>query len=57
MIELNFPGTGWLRLDRDVLHALARYQAAHGLTGWDETIDVAAQQGAFGPRQRRETRR
>ncbi len=38
MIELNFPGTGWLRLDRDVLHALARYQAAHGLTGWDETI-------------------
>ena len=38
VIEANFPGTGWLRLDRDVLHALARYQAEHGLTGWDETI-------------------
>jgi Family of unknown function (DUF6084) len=39
VIELNFPGTGWLRLDRDVLHALARYQAAHGLTSWDATIE------------------
>ena len=38
VIEANFPGTGWLRLDRDVLHSLAQYQAAHGLTGWDETI-------------------
>jgi hypothetical protein len=38
VIEANFPGTGWVRLDRDVLHALARYQAEHGLTGWDETI-------------------
>jgi hypothetical protein len=39
VIELNFPGTGWLRLSRDVLHALARYQAAHGLTNWDATIE------------------
>jgi hypothetical protein len=39
VIEANFPGTGWLRLDRDVLHALARYQAAHGLTTWDATIE------------------
>jgi hypothetical protein len=39
VIELNFPGTGWLRLNRDVLHALARYQAAHGLTNWDATIE------------------
>ena len=38
VIEANFPGTGWVRLDRDVLHSLAQYQAAHGLTGWDETI-------------------
>ena len=39
VIELNFPGTGWLRLDRDVLHALARYQAEHGLTNWDATME------------------
>jgi Family of unknown function (DUF6084) len=40
VIELNFPGTGWLRLDRDVLRALARYQAEHGLTSWDATIEA-----------------
>ena len=38
VIELNFPHTGWLRLDRDVLADLARYQAEHGLTTWDATI-------------------
>lgn len=38
MVELNYPGTGWLRLDRDVLAQLGRYQAEHGLTSWDETI-------------------
>ena len=40
VIEAHFPGTGWLRLDRDVLRALARYQAEHGLTGWDATIEA-----------------
>ena len=45
MIELNYPNTGWLRLDRDVLTALARYQAEHGLTSWDATVEslLAAQ--------------
>ena len=27
MIELNYPHTGWLRLDRDVIDAVARYRA------------------------------
>ena len=39
VIELNYPGTGWVRLDRDVLSALARYQAEHGLTTWDATVE------------------
>lgn len=39
MISLYFPNTGWLRLDRDVLDALARYKAAHGLTTWDATAE------------------
>jgi hypothetical protein len=39
VIELNFPHTGWLRLDRDVLSALARYQAEQGLTTWDATME------------------
>ncbi len=38
VIQLNYPSTGWLRLDRDVLTDLARYQAEHGLTTWDATI-------------------
>jgi Family of unknown function (DUF6084) len=39
VIDFNFPGTGWLRLNRDVLHELARYQAEHGLTSWDATVE------------------
>jgi len=31
-----YPGTGWLRLDRDVLAALQRFKAERGLTTWDE---------------------
>lgn len=38
-IELNYPHTGWLRLDRDVIGTLARYQAERGLT----TADAAVQ--------------
>ena len=40
MIDLYFPGTGWIRLDRDVLQELAAYRTRHGLTGWDETVSA-----------------
>ena len=59
VIELNFPGTGWLRLDRDVLRALARYQAEHGLTTWDATVEsllAAAPPAACRERAHREPR-
>lgn len=50
MIELNYPSTGWLRLDRDVLGELARYQAAHGLTTWDAAIQaLLASQSSLAP--------
>ena len=39
MVDLYYPNTGWLRLDRDVLAALARHKAARGLTTWDETME------------------
>jgi hypothetical protein len=39
MIELNYPHTGWLRLDHDVIEALARYRADRGLTSWEATIE------------------
>jgi hypothetical protein len=32
LIAQNFPATGWLRLDHDVLGTLAAYKASHGLT-------------------------
>jgi hypothetical protein len=38
MVDLYYPGTGWVRLDREVLGALADYRTRHGLTTWDETV-------------------
>lgn len=38
MIALNFPNTGWIRLDHDVLASLADFRARRGLIGWDETV-------------------
>ncbi|HEU4347623.1 MAG TPA: DUF6084 family protein [Actinoplanes sp.] len=33
-----FPNSGWIRLDRETLDALARYRSARGLTSWEQTI-------------------
>jgi len=38
LIDYNFPNTGWLRLDRDVIEALSAYKGEHGLTTWEETL-------------------
>jgi hypothetical protein len=40
MIASYFPHSGWLRLDHDVLSALGDYRARHGLTSWEETVQV-----------------
>ncbi len=40
MITLNYPNTGWIRLDRDNVTALAHYQARNGLTTWDAAIEA-----------------
>jgi hypothetical protein len=37
-IDATFPGTGWVRLDKDTIAALGRYRGAQGLTSWDQTI-------------------
>lgn len=39
LMDAFFPNQGWLRLDRDVLAALARYKATHGLISWDAAIE------------------
>lgn len=38
LMDLYFPGAGWIRLDRDALDALARFRAARGLTSWEQTV-------------------
>ncbi len=55
MMDLYFPGTGWIRLDRDVLQKLSDYRTTHGLTTWEETLerllsaDVSGGEGALAP--------
>lgn len=38
MMDLYYPNSGWLRLDRDVLKELADYRARRGLITWEETM-------------------
>ena len=47
MIASYYPNTGWIRLDHDVVTALAGFKAEHGLTTWEETIqNLLATRGA-----------
>jgi hypothetical protein len=39
LMDLYFPNTGWIRLDREVLAALSQYKSARGLTSWDATVE------------------
>lgn len=38
MMDTHFPNSGWLRLQRETLDALAEYRTARGLPTWDETV-------------------
>jgi hypothetical protein len=38
LMDIYFPGSGWIRLDRQTIDALARYRASRGLTSWEETL-------------------
>jgi hypothetical protein len=40
MMSAYFPGTGWIRLDHEVLSSLADYKSRHGLTTWEETVQA-----------------
>jgi hypothetical protein len=39
LIQQHFPNTGWVRLDRDTIDALAAYRSARGLLGFDDAIN------------------
>jgi hypothetical protein len=38
LIDGHYPGTGWLRLNRDTIDALQVYEAHHGLATWDDVV-------------------
>jgi hypothetical protein len=38
LMDLYFPGSGWIRMDRETIAALARHRSARGLTSWEQTI-------------------
>ncbi len=38
LMDLYFPGAGWIRLERSTIDALSREKATRGLTSWDQTL-------------------
>ncbi len=40
MMDLYFPGSGWLRLRRDNLDALERFKTVEGLPTWDQVVEA-----------------
>jgi hypothetical protein len=38
MMDAYFPGSGWLRLRRDTIDALAEFRASHALPTWDDAV-------------------
>lgn len=50
LIRLHYPNTGWLRLDADILEALAGYRSAHGLLSLNEAVTTLLDRAAEGVR-------
>jgi hypothetical protein len=52
MMDIHFPGSGWLRLRRDTIDALAEFRASRALPTWDEAViavlDAARERTAEG---------
>jgi hypothetical protein len=40
LMDQYFPGSGWIRLDRDAVDALLRYRAERGLTSWEQVVEA-----------------
>jgi hypothetical protein len=38
LMDRYFPGSGWLRLSREVIDALGRYKAARALPTWEQAV-------------------
>ena len=50
MIALHFPETGWIRLQRDTLRALARFKARHALPTFDGVMQALLDHSEEPPR-------
>jgi hypothetical protein len=52
MMDMHFPGSGWLRLRRDTIDALADFRATRALPTWDDAVmavlDVARERTVVG---------
>ncbi|MBC6460328.1 DUF6084 family protein [Actinomadura sp. HBU206391] len=44
LMDLYFPGSGWLRLRRDTLRALHRFKSSRALATWDEAVERLLQE-------------
>lgn len=38
LVDLHWPGSGWLRLSRDTIDALQAYKSDHAIATWDQTV-------------------
>ena len=39
MMDLYFPNSGWIRIDRDTLNSLQRFRASRGLPTWGHAFE------------------
>jgi hypothetical protein len=39
VMDLYFPNSGWIRLQRDTIDALARYKAERALPSWEQVVE------------------
>ncbi|MFH8348875.1 DUF6084 family protein [Streptomyces sp. NPDC018045] len=49
VMDLYFPGSGWLRLRRETLDALQEFKHARQLTTWEETVEALLDRAGRGP--------
>lgn len=49
LMDQAFPNAGWIRLDREVLAALARYKSVRGHTSWEAAVEELLQAAAAAP--------
>ena len=45
IMEMYFPDTGWLRLRRDTLDALAAFKSRRALVTWNDTVEALLAEG------------